>query len=155
MIVVIVIWISVFAFAIFQMGLDPGREALSSLELESGSLYLSLSISPLIKAVRFIFHFPLALSLFSYFCCPHFATKFSMLFLGKSSPPTQIAGRAVLSTAGGPALHRKQALGGSIHPKRFFGFSAKYVAENPEFFKFALCLETALPIFSKLCSDIA
>ena len=37
----------------------------------------------------------------------------------------------------------------------FFGFSAKFVAENPEIFKFALCLETALPMFSKLCSKNA
>ena len=42
-----------------------------------------------------------------------------------------------------------------IYLRHFFGFSANFFAENAEPFKFALCLETALPIFSKLCSDIA
>ena len=42
-----------------------------------------------------------------------------------------------------------------INLRQFFGFSANLFAENAEPFKFALCLETALPIFSKLCSDIA
>ena len=42
-----------------------------------------------------------------------------------------------------------------INLRQFFGFSANFFAENAEPFKFALCLETALPIFSKLCSNIA
>ena len=109
MIVVIVIWISVFVFAIFQMGLDPGRDTLSSLELESGSLYLSLSISRLIKAVRFIFHFPLALSLFPYFCCPHFASDFSMLFLRKVFASYSNSWACCIRHSWGAALHRKQA----------------------------------------------
>ena len=53
----------------------------------------------------------------------------------------------------------------SIHPKSwgswgsnpaiFFGFSAKFLAENPKPFMFSLCFETALPIFSKSCLNIA
>ena len=42
-----------------------------------------------------------------------------------------------------------------IRLRQSFGFSANFFAENAEPFKFALCLETALPMFSKLCSDIA
>ena len=42
-----------------------------------------------------------------------------------------------------------------IYLRQFFGFSANFFTEDAEPFKFALCLETALPIFSKLCSDIA
>ena len=42
-----------------------------------------------------------------------------------------------------------------IYLRQLFGYSAKCFDGSPEPFKFALCLETALPIFSKLCSDIA
>ena len=36
-----------------------------------------------------------------------------------------------------------------------FGFSAKFLAENPKPLMFSLCFETALPIFSKSCLNIA
>ena len=44
-----------------------------------------------------------------------------------------------------------------IKLRQFLGFSAKFVAENQEFFKFALCLERALLILAVdmlFCSKI-
>ena len=43
---------------------------------------------------------------------------------------------------------------GDKSPPIFWIFR-QFFAANAEPFKFALCLKTALPMFSKLCSDIA
>ena len=52
-------------------------------------------------------------------------------------------------------IHPKSWGSWGLNPANLFGFSAKFLAENPELLKFALCLETALPILSKSCSNNA
>ena len=51
--------------------------------------------------------------------------------------------------------HTSQKLGTlEINPRQFLVFRQIF-AETAEPFRFAPCLEAALPFFSKLCSDIA
>ena len=52
-------------------------------------------------------------------------------------------------------IHPKSWGSWGSNPANFFGFSAKFLAENPKPFMFSLCFETALPIFSKSCLNIA
>ena len=54
-----------------------------------------------------------------------------------------------------PGIHPKSYRSWGSNPANFFGFSAKILAENPKPFVFSLCFETALPIFSKSCFNIA
>ena len=52
-------------------------------------------------------------------------------------------------------IHPKSWGSWGLNPAYFFGFSANSLAENPKSFKFSVCVETALPILSKSCSNIA
>ena len=45
------------------------------------------------------------------------------------------------------SIHPKSWGSWGLNPANFLGFSAKFLAENPELLKFALCLETSLVHF--------
>ena len=108
MIVVIVIWISVFVFAIFQMGLDPGRNALSSLAGEWESLSVTLHLPP-DKGSEIYFPLSSCSFIISLFLLSSFCNRLFYAFSRKVFASYSNSWACCIKHSWGAALHRKQA----------------------------------------------
>ena len=136
MIVVIVIWISVFVFAIFQMGLDPGRDTLSSLAGEWESLSVTLHLLP-DKGSEIYFPLSSCSFIISLFLLSSFCNRLFYAFSRKVFASYSNSWACCIKHSWGACAAPQASTGGQhtskkleileIKLRQFFGYSAKFV----------------------------